>query len=238
MTWVRSPLFDCFWLLSGLPIGIVLMLFSPGFVTPLVIMIMILETGHLVSPILLAWTHPELRAIVSQEWVKHVACPAGVMCAVLVAPVPWVMGIYYAWNIYHFGMQNFGVLSLYGVIRDRAMRGVICLAVTALGMGVVPLLVHDMRVTMLMTGIFSFNHWLTDVGLSSLVVRWRWGFVAVVLMVGIVWLLLRNGPLSTQVVPQIIVLRAGLGMVHFIYSARVWRLSDPPIRAAMGRLAA
>jgi hypothetical protein len=30
MTWVRSKSWDGFWLLSGLPIGIALMLFVPG----------------------------------------------------------------------------------------------------------------------------------------------------------------------------------------------------------------
>jgi hypothetical protein len=48
------------------------------------------------------------------------------------------------------------------------------------------------------------------------------------------WLLLRNGPLSVRLVPQILVIRSGIGMVHFIYSARIWKLSDPQIRGVVG----
>jgi hypothetical protein len=230
--WIRSPSWDGFWILSGLPIGIVLMLFSPGFVPELAVAIMILETAHVVSPIILAWTRPELRTIVTREWIKHIAAPAAVMGGVLLFPVAWVAGVYGTWNIYHFGMQNFGVSSLYWRGR-RQMRKWLCLGATAAGMGLLPLLTSDWRVTALCTGILSFNHWLVDIGLSSRVARWHWGFIAAVLAIGVTWLLLRNGPLSVRLVPQIIAIRMGIGMVHFIYSARIWKLSDPQIRAAM-----
>ncbi len=234
MRWIRSPSWDCFWILSGVPIGIVLMLLTPGRVPALIIAIMILESAHVVSPIFLAWTRPELRRIVSREWLKHVVAPIAVMGGMLAFPLAWVAGLYWAWNIYHFGMQNFGVSSLYWRGR-RQMRKWLCLGTTAVGMGALPLLTHDWRVTALCTGIFSFNHWLTDIGLSSRVARWHWGFIAVVLAIGVAWLLLRNGPLSARVVPQIIAIRYGIGMIHFIYSARIWKLSDPQIRAAIGR---
>jgi len=88
---------------------------------------------------------------------------------------------------------------------------------------------------MLCMGILSFNHWLVDIGLSSRVARRHFGFIAAVLLIGVVWALLRNGPLSVRLVPQIIVIRAGIGMVHFIYSARIWQFSDPQVRATIGR---
>jgi hypothetical protein len=232
MRWIRSPSWDGFWILSGLPIGILLMLLTPGFVPALAVAIMILESAHVVSPIILAWTRPELRTIVTREWLKHVAAPIVLMGGVLAFPFTWVAGFYWAWNIYHFGMQNFGVSSLYWRGR-RQMRKWLCLGATAVGMGVLPLLTSDWRVTALCTGIFSFNHWLVDIGLSSRVARWHWGFIAAVLAIGVAWLLLRNGPLSARLVPQIIAIRMGIGMVHFIYSARIWKLCDPQIRAAM-----
>jgi hypothetical protein len=235
MRWVRNPWWDGFWLLSGLPIGIVLMLLAPGMVWPLAVAVMVLETAHVVSPMILAWTRPELRAIVSREWIKHIAAPIAVMCGVMSFPVAWVMGLYWVWNIYHFGMQNFGVTSLYWR-PSRQFRKWACLGVTAFGMGAVPFLLPDPRVNMLCMGIFSFNHWLVDIGLSSRVARWHWGFIVVVLLIGVTWLLLRNGPLSVRLVPQIIVIRAGIGMVHFIYSgARIWKFSDPQVRATIGR---
>jgi hypothetical protein len=233
--WVRSPWWDGFWLLSGLPIGIVLMLLAPGMVLPLAVAVMVLESAHVVSPIVLAWTRPELRAIVSREWIKHIAVPAAVMGGVLIFPPAWIAGLYWAWNIYHFGMQNFGVSSLYWRgRRQRALRKWIALAVTAFGMGVVPMLTQSWSVTAFMTGLFSFGHWLADIGLSSRVARWHWAFISAVLAVGVAWLLLRNGPLSVRLVPQILVIRSGIGMVHFIYSARIWKLSDPQIRAVVG----
>jgi hypothetical protein len=45
---------------------------------------------------------------------------------------------------------------------------------------------------------------------------------------------LRHGPLSVQNVPQILAIRAGIGMVHFVYRARVWKVSDPQVRETIG----
>ena len=222
MTWVRNPWWDGFWLLSGLPIGVVLTLFCPGKVPALLIAIMILESAHLISPIILGWTQPKLREIVSHEWLVHVAAPAAVMGGVLILPVAWVAGVYWVWNIYHFGMQNFGVSSLYWHGR-RQLRKWLCLGLTAFGMGALPLLSDSMTMALLCTGIFSFNHWLVDIGLSSRIARWHWAFIVAVLAVGVAWLLLRNGPLSVRLVPQIVVIRYGIGMIHFIYSARIWK---------------
>lgn len=225
MRWIHSPLWDGFWILSGLPIGLALMLLSPGMVTPLIVVVMVLESAHVVCPTLLAWMTPGLRRIFLKEWREHVVAPVGVMIAVLLLDPAIVVGIYFAWNIFHFGMQNFGIASLYrpGSSYDaRIRRGLACLAITTLGMGVIPLF-HNQPLNMLCMGVFSFNHWLADIGLSSRVARWHWGFVAVVLLVGVVWLLLRNGPLSVHVVPQISVIRCGIGFVHFIDSARIWK---------------
>ena len=210
-----------------------LMLTCPGIVPPLFIAIMVLESAHVVSPIILAWTRSELRAIVAREWDKHVAVPIAVMCGVLIAPAGWVMGFYWTWNIYHFGMQNFGVASLYGIGKDRALRALTCVGGTALGMGILPFIVQDPRFNMLLLGTFSFSHWLTDIGLSGRVARWHWAFIALVVLIGVIWLVLRQGPLSVRLVPQIIVIRAGIGMIHFIYSTRIWKLSDPQVRATV-----
>jgi hypothetical protein len=221
MRWVRSPLWDGCWLLSGLPIGLALMiLLPPRHAFALVATIMVLESGHVVSPIILAWTRPELRAIVQREWIKHIAGPVAVMGGVLVFPTAWVAGLYWAWNIYHFGMQNFGVSSLY-LRGHRRVRMLACLGVTAVGMTALPHL--SVRAEMLSLGAFSFGHWLTDIGLSSRVARWHWAFIVLVLAVGAAWLIARQGPLSVRLVPQIVVLRYGIGMVHFIYSARIWK---------------
>ena len=166
MTWIRSPGWDGFWILSGLPIGVVLMLTCPGMVPALVVAIMILESAHVVSPMLLAWTRPELRQIVRREWIKHIALPAAILALSLVTPYIWARWIYVPWNIYHFGMQNFGVTSLYWPGK-RELRKWLCLGITALSMGALLLLTPDDPIFMLGAGIFSFSHWLADIGLSS-----------------------------------------------------------------------
>jgi hypothetical protein len=189
--------------------------------------IMIFESAHVVSPIILAWTTPELRGIVAREWVKHIVAPAAILAGVLVAPIAWVAWIYWAWNIYHFGAQHYGVSRLLGW---RVPRWA-CVVGTAALMAGGPLLIHAVWWEWLMLFALNFTHWLTDIGLSSRVARWHWGFVALVLAIGAAWLLLRNGPLAVRLVPQIVVIRMGLGMVHFIYSARIWKRD-----AALGML--
>ena len=238
MTWIRNPWWDCFWILSGAPIGLALMVLVPGMVPALGITMMILESAHVVSPILLAWTKPGLRSIVIREWIKHVVLPSGIMVAVVIVPASWVMGLYFVWNIHHFGMQNFGVTSLYfrgGTYDSRILRGILCLGVTAFGMGILPYLTSNWLVMAFCIGMFSFNHWLADIGISSRVARWHCGFIAIVIIMGVAWLVLRNGLLSVRIVPQIVVIRLGFGMIHFIYSARIWRLSDPKVKAAIGQ---
>ena len=234
MTWIRGPWWDGFWIFSGLPIGIVLMLTCPGMVPALAVTVMVLETAHVVCPTLLAWTRPGLRRVFIREWRRHVALPLAIMAGSFFAPIAWVAPVYWTWNIYHFGMQNFGVASLYGVGKDRRLRMIVCVGLTVLGVGIQPLL-HDPSYDMLITGIFSFNHWLVDIGLSSRVARGHWGFIALVLVIGVAWLALRNSVLSVHIVPQIIVIRYGIGFWHFIDSARIWKLSDPEVRAAIGQ---
>jgi hypothetical protein len=113
MHWVRNPWWDGFWLLSGLPIGILLLLFVPSpYIWQMAVTIMILETGHVVSPMILAWSKPGLRRIVCREWGKHIVLPFLLMAACLLLPWPIVFGVYFVWNTWHFGMQIFGITCL------------------------------------------------------------------------------------------------------------------------------
>jgi hypothetical protein len=137
-------------------------------------------------------------------------------------------------------MQNYGTLQLYRQSRptdDQRVRcALLCLGITTVGVGVFPVFVSMTSLPgLLIIFVFSVDHWLVDIALSSRVARWQWAFIAAVLGFGVAWFLLRNGPLSAHVVPQIVRIRSGMSMIHFIYSARIWKLSDPQIRAAIGR---
>jgi hypothetical protein len=100
----------------------------------------IVQSAHTISPIVLAWSHPEFRrnVVLQKPW-KFIGLPLGILVAGsglgwltpylwpgtmvdpllfgrgggLPMPVWATMALYSAWNMYHFGMQDFGVLSIY-----------------------------------------------------------------------------------------------------------------------------
>jgi hypothetical protein len=256
------------WLLSGLPIGLALVVLPPAGRLLFFTAAVFLETGHSLSPIVMAWTHRGFRAIMFRQPKKFLLLPLvvfgsafaiGVVTSVgstsfipgpyhdrqitdLRNPFPILVWVYLIWNGYHFGMQNFGVLSLYRDKPRSAQRRQIdmflCIAGTALGMYALPMLAGSQSLAMLCVGIFSFNHWLVAIGLASRVSRHTWVFIAAMLgagAVGFVWMIpASNGPMI-RVIPVIICARMGLGFVHFLYDRWVWKLSDPLVRATIGR---
>jgi len=208
---------------------------------------MVLDTAHIISPILLAWSQPKLRAIVRREWGAHLLFPAIIVLLCFKLDMATILGLGFAWNVYHYGAQNFGVASLYGAGRDRALRALICVGGTVLIFGLVPQFWPSIfgfnhhpgtlspALGILLWSSFAFNHWLTDIALSSRVAKWHWPFIAIVLALGAVWLgLSSRGLLSDQTVQVLVRLRAAVGFIHFVYSARIWKLSDPQVRETIG----
>ena len=166
--WIRSPLWDGFWILSGLPIGLVLLALA-GELPPRLItfsLLVLLQTGHLLSPIMLAWAHAGFRRVMLAQKTKYIGVP------LLVLAIPTAIGgvageglteyrpnlslaaqingwpdwknpylimiwVYMIWNIYHFGMQNFGVLSIYrrkSAVGSRRIDMGFCLIITSVAM--------------------------------------------------------------------------------------------------------
>src|SRR6185312_11905413 len=99
-----------------------------------------LQTGHLLSPMFLAWTHAGFRQVMLRHKIKYVVLPLLIMavCASIgyfaslglthyrpdinlqpqlgepidiKNPLVIMVWIYLLWNAYHFAMQNFGILS-------------------------------------------------------------------------------------------------------------------------------
>jgi hypothetical protein len=105
-------------------------------------------------------------------------------------PFPILIWVYLIWNGYHFGVQNFGVLSLYRHKRYSARRRqidmLLCLASRALGVYVLPILAGSQSLALRCVGGFSFNHWLVALGLASRVSRHTWLFVTAMLAAGAV----------------------------------------------------
>jgi hypothetical protein len=143
--WIRSPSWDGFWILSGLPLGTALtgLGYVVSYRTIALVGVIVLATGHFMSPIVLAWCHGGYREIMMRRRIKFVWMPVAVASAggsaayiggLFLPPVyvnPDTLGLviqglqsfenplalmavaYAFWNAYHFGMQAFGVMSIY-----------------------------------------------------------------------------------------------------------------------------
>lgn len=257
MTWIRGPWWDGFFILSGLPIGLLLLTLSPDALLTFFALVVLLETGHSLSPILLAWSHPSLRQRMLGEPGKCIWLPTAVFTAALAVGVvtsmgwssytpgprqiwrltdaanllPVVMWVYWVWNIYHFGMQNFGIVQLYRRKRpfDARKRMFIkygCLAGTAFGMAGIPLVTRSMTVGLICLGAFAVSHWMQAIGLCSAVSQYGRLFAAGALLlgcVGFLWMVPTPRGTIINVIPAVICARAGLGFVHFLYDRWLWR---------------
>lgn len=228
---------------------------------------LVLDTAHTVAPIVMAWAHPGFRRVMLGQQVKFLIVPSAVLAATMAIglatsagltgydlrhphqmqritgldnPFPLIVWLYWAWNIYHFGAQNFGLARLIRVWAGRPgprwLDRMVCVGGTAAGMVLLPFWVG--------WAMFSVTHWLTELSLTAYVSSRRVLFLAIVLPFGILaflWTLppWRSADLShgnmIAALPWLISLRLGLGFVHFLYDRRVWKFSDPAVRATIGR---
>jgi hypothetical protein len=201
----------------------------------------VLEQAHVISPMMLAWSHRGLRKIALARWRSCIVAPGVIIGASILSPLWFIGPLYGALNIYHFGAQHFGVVSLcrrgWSSPDARVLGWLTCVGLTVLAMTALPIALGDYRwVVVFLLGL-EFSHWLTDVGLSSRVSGHCWLFVVVVCLIGCIgflWKIPRADHIATATIPLVIKARWGVGIVHFLYSAWIWKLSDPKIRAAIG----
>jgi hypothetical protein len=94
--------------------------------------------------------------------------------------------------------------------------------------------------------VYSLNHWLVAIGLSSYVYAARclrvraggWFFALAMLMagsIGFLWLIPTPDGTLLRVIPVVVSARLGFGFVHFLYDRWVWKMADPRVRATIGR---
>ena len=308
MPWFsRIPFAGRLWILSGLPVGLVLACSPPPVLIAFFTLAVFLEVGHALSPIVFAWTHSGFRRLIFKHPRKYIVLPgAFLLVAVVIGaatslgwtsyvkppqdltgqsfaftdfrnPFGLMISVYWWWNIYHFGMQNFGVLSMCRTGRSgqprRRMFGigswqvlwprsaaVLCLGLTAFGMGILPKLVHSPELRFVFFGIFFANHWIVAIGLPSHVETFEtswpraraWAFILGVLLLGGIgfiwsapaWVWRARGAslpghapdymLISHVVPVVLSFRYGLSFVHFLYDRNIWKMGDPEVRAIIG----
>ena len=109
MKWIRGPLWDGCWILSGLPIGLGLLLLPPFALLIFFTLVVILETGHSFSPIMLAWSHNGFRSLMLARPQQYIGLPVAVFSAVLVVGVTTSLG----WTSYAPGPhQMFRITDL------------------------------------------------------------------------------------------------------------------------------
>jgi hypothetical protein len=267
MRWIRSAWWDGIWIFSGVPIGAVLAteLVPWGVIFPT---FLALNIGHLVAPIGMAWSHDGFRQVMLAQKRKYIYLPilifaAGTLIGAtvstvfelnpitlavrvrsesdLIRPFVLMLTIYFVWNAYHFGMQNYGLLRLYRSRLDRSAAMQYAMFGTIFCMIVLPdKLQHDPRIVLFFFGAVVFNHQLTAIGLASHV--WAKHYsrnplwpTATLVVIGVLlsWLILKIPP--SRMLMTLIGARVATGFVHFLYDRWVWKLSDPRVRAIIGR---
>ncbi len=190
------------------------------------------EQAHLVSPVVLAWTHPGLRRIALSRPVDALLLPGIALTGALLSPLWLVAWVYWGWNTYHFGAQHYGVARIFGW---RAPRWAVIGGTAAIIVGGSLLHVGWWKWVALVA--LDFNHWLTDIALSSRVSRCWWLFLAGVLALGCVGFAFkvpRIDHVATLNIQWVLKARLGAGFVHFLYSRWLWQLSNSQIRAVIG----
>jgi hypothetical protein len=225
----------------------------------------VLDHAHLVCPIWLGWSNRGFREHMLRRPEKFILLPALCLFSAVMIGItsntthePAFRGlasVYLWWNAWHFGSQHFGVASLLGWRSGpRWARQAVIIVPTMLlvtipiSFGSVPVLIRGSVALIVIGEVISFAHWTTDVALTSRVMRqWGWAFLLGVLAmgaIGFVWKTVGTDPrlcgprpACTVVwsIPTLLGLRYGLGFWHFLMSRWVWKLSDPQVRATIGR---
>src|SRR6266567_3136512 len=233
--------------------------------------LIVLDTAHNLSPMAMAWSRGDFRAVMLRRWPQYILVPAFILATALAAAsqprpvVDAVVVVYFAWNVWHFASQNYGLLRLLQmrqarwVVRSDASTGVqsyqlphvkgvtarcpfpsreFVIAVTIVGMVVWPILASDPWTWRLINlAIFAIPHWGAEIFLTAWAsTRWKI-FAPLILALGCVGFLW-SVPRSTgmPVVGVVwVCFRIGLGFVHFLYDGSIWRFRDPEIRGTIGK---
>jgi len=130
--WLRSPVWDGFWILSGLWL-LVPVLLAPVLTSTnqwiLVAAVYTLWLPHRFATAFNAFCLPDYRDLIQAQWQRFYLLPAAIFAATFVflflpeslfpldltTRVQVLATIFFAYNAYHFGVQHFGVLSIYRI---------------------------------------------------------------------------------------------------------------------------
>lgn len=252
-------------MLSGVPIGLALAMteISPA---TLLAVFLTLDSGHLVASVAVAWAHRDFRQTMLSRKVKYVIIPiailvAGTICGATVAkifqvnpvrltvlvsdyhdylrPLIALLPVFFIWNAYHYGKQNYGFVRLFCPAVDGIAAMQWAMFGTLFGLIIFPDVFHAPQVSLFLFGLIIFNHQLAAIGLASHVWANHWGrnplwFAGALIMFGsgMAWLILHAAAQAAMVV---IGLRVTAGFAHFLYDRWIWKFSDPQVRETIGK---
>ena len=131
--WLRSAGWDGFWMLSGLWILVPVLGFSAMPAALHILLVassLLLWLAHRFATTYNAFCTPAYRSLVREQRGRFLVLPAAIFLLVfgfVFVPLPldtWgkvqVLGtIFFVYNTYHFGVQHYGVLSIYRIRRGQ-----------------------------------------------------------------------------------------------------------------------
>jgi hypothetical protein len=87
MVWIRNPAWDCVWVLSGLPLALVLLGLSGVIPAALLTfwIIVVLQQSHNLAPMVMAWGHRGFRTHMLAHRTKFIAIPALILVGSVLA---------------------------------------------------------------------------------------------------------------------------------------------------------
>lgn len=130
--WLRSPVWDGFWMLSGL------WLLVPALLSPVLpatdqwiiaVAMLVLWLPHRFATAFNAYCLPAYHELIHAQWLRFFVLPAAIFAvtfAFLFLPegllplqlptrIQVLATAFFIYNSYHFGVQHFGVLCIYGI---------------------------------------------------------------------------------------------------------------------------
>jgi hypothetical protein len=224
------------WLLSAGLAALIFVALPKSMLVYFVIATVVIETSHQLSPIALAWSNDGFRKIMLVRPVQYMMVPALAFALAITLPIWCVSPVSLTWNAYHYGMQNFGVLSFWKRPKHRWLAIAACLLTMSVPMLLVAYLQLSWSWLFVVVAATSFNHWVVDIGLSWRASRQRWLFLGGILLVGLVGFVWYE-PTSHgfhRRSDELLQVAMAVGFVHFLYSRWVWNMSNPKVRATIG----
>jgi hypothetical protein len=138
--------------------------------------LIVLDSAHNLAPMAMAWSRGDFREVMLRHWLRYIALPTAALAVSLAAAsqsraiVDALVTIYFAWNVWHFASQNYGLLRLVQMRRGWSWQPnwPFVMAVTIVGMVVWPMLAADpWHWRLINLAIFAIPHWVCEIFLTS-----------------------------------------------------------------------